>query len=130
MSTRVDALAAHVRHCRRCDNVIPFGRSRRIYCSEHCQRLADQEREKERRKARAEVYKTLGLPARSNEPTCDSLLAAGYDRYCPICGANYRPGEPKRCGCARPLQAIEWHIPQEFDLQRIARAIDNRTVGS
>jgi predicted nucleic acid-binding Zn ribbon protein len=123
MSTRVDALAGNVRHCRRCDNVIPLARGRSAYCTDDCRRDGDNARHRERYKAKAEIYAALGLGGQSGEPSCNDLLAAGYDRYCPICGTNYRPGEAKRCGCARPLQTIEWHIPQEFELDKLALAI-------
>jgi predicted nucleic acid-binding Zn ribbon protein len=128
MSTRVDALAGNVRHCRRCDNVIPFGSARRIYCSEHCRRAGDNARHRERYKAKTEIYAALGLGGQSGKPSCNDLLAAGYDRYCPICERNYKPGESKTCGCERGLYPIEWHIPQDVDLDGAAAAIERGFV--
>lgn len=119
MSTRVEPRTTRREKCATCAGPLPSGR--RIYCCDDCARQGDQGQERERRKAREEVYKTLGLPARSEKPTCNELVAAGYDRYCPICERVYKPGEEKRCGCSRGLWPIEWHIPRDADLAQISR---------
>jgi len=98
--TRVTAMASKLRHCRHCGNVIPLARGRRAYCTDDCRRAGDNARHRERYKAKTEIYAALGLGGQSGKPSCNDLLAAGYDRYCPVCERNYKPGESKTCVCA------------------------------
>jgi hypothetical protein len=128
MTTRVQAMAKRLRNCRTCGNVVPLARGRSAYCTDDCRRDGDNARHRERYKAKTEIYTALGLGGQSGKPSCNDLLAAGYDRYCPICERNYKPGESKTCGCERGLYPIEWHIPQDVDLDGAAAAIERGFV--
>lgn len=128
MSTRVKAIAERVRYCRMCGAVIPMARARRAYCSERCRKRGDAARHRERYKAKSDIYSSLGLHGQSTKPCCDALVAAGYDRYCPVCERNYKPGEERRCKCNRPLQPIEWHLAIDWDWGKVAAAVERGFV--